>query len=307
MRSTRLLLCAAVALVGFAVSAGTALAAYPGVNGRISFASTQTGSAQIYTMKSDGSDVTQLTESATGANSVISDWSPDGQRIAFDSDRTGLVEVFTMRSDGSDVQQITHLGGFTGDPSWSPDGSHLVFEHTPPRGCCSNLWRINPDGTELHKLTTFSVQTRAAEPEFSPDGRWIAFQQFPKGGQLSAIFVMRANGTDMRQVTALGMDAAHPEWSPDGSRIIFNNDFTRRVGDIFTIRPDGTGLTQLTNVISLGEADFRPDYSPDGTKIVFNQFIPGQPMQVLVMSANGSDAQVINTSNAFAPDWGPQA
>jgi Tol biopolymer transport system component len=306
MGSTRLLLCAAVALVGLAATAGPALAAYPGVNGRISFASTQTGSAQIYTMNSDGTEVTQLTESARGANSVISDWSPDGQRIAFDSDRTGPVEVFTMRSDGSDVQQITHLGGFTGDPSWSPDGRRLVFEHAPPRGCCSNIWRINPDGTGLHELTRFSVETGAAEPEFSPDGQSIAFQQFPNGGQLSAVFVMRADGTDMQQVTALGMDAAHPEWSPDGARIIFNNDFTQRVGDIFTIRPDGTGLTQLTNVIPLGDADFRPDYSPDGTRIVFNQFIPGQPMQVLVMNANGSGPQVINSSNAFAPDWGPQ-
>jgi Tol biopolymer transport system component len=255
-------------------------------------------------MNPDGSDVRQLT-AAAGANSVISDWSPDGSRIAFDSDRTGAVEIFTMRPDGSDVQQITHLGEFSGDPSWSPNGSQLVFEHASFGRCCTNIWRINPDGAGLQELTAFSMETFAAEPEYSPDGRWIAFQQFPNGARLSAIFVMRADGTDMRQVTPISMDAGHPEWSPDGSRIIFNNDFTQNVGDVFTIRPDGTGVKQLTHVSPLGEADFRPDYSPSGRMIVFDQFIPGQPLQVLVMKANGSRAHVINNSNAFAPDWGP--
>lgn len=294
----------AVVLVALATGAAPALAAHPGGNGRISFSSNQTGSSQIYTMNADGSDVRQLT--ASTGNSVISDWSPDGERIAFDSDRTGSVEVFTMRADGSEVQQITHLGGFSGDPSWSPNGSQLVFEHASFGCFCTNIWRINADGGGLHELTAFSMGTFAAEPEYSPDGRWIAFQQFLIGARLSAIFVMRADGTDMRQLTPISMDAAHPEWSPDGSRIIFNNDFTQNVGDIFTIRPDGTGVEQLTHVTPLGEADFRPDYSPNGKKIVFDQFIPGQPLQVLVMNANGSRAHVINNSNAFAPDWGRQ-
>jgi Tol biopolymer transport system component len=174
--------------------------------------------------------------------------------------------------------------------------------------CCTNLWTINADGTGVRQLTNFSANTFAGEPEFSPDGQFIAFQQFPNGigpGQRSAIFVMRADGTHMRQVTDIALDAGHPEWSPDGSRIIFNNDLTQGVGDIFTIRPNGTRLTQLTDVTPLGEADFRPDYSPDGTRIVFNQFIPGQPTKVLVMNADGSGAHVINF-NGFAPDWGPQ-
>jgi len=305
VRKLRLLVRPVAALVVLATSAAPALAGDSGVNGRISFSSNQTGSRQIYTMNPDGSDVTQLT-AAAGANSVISDWSPDGSRIAFDSDRTGAVEIFTMGSDGSEVQQITHLGGFSGDPSWSPNGRHLVFEHASFGQCCTNIWRINPDGAGLHELTAFSMETFAAEPEYSPDGRWIAFQQFPNGARLSAIFVMRADGADMQQVTPISMDAAHPEWSPDGSRIIFNNDFTLNVGDIFTIRPDGTGVKQLTHVIPLGEADFRPDYSPNGRKIVFDQLIPGQPLQLVVMNANGSRSHVINTSNAFAPDWGPQ-
>lgn len=264
LRSRHLIVCAAVALAGLATTAVPAAAALPGENGRISFASNQSGFSQIYTMNAGGRDLIQLTFAP--GNSVISDWSPDGQRIAFDSDRAGGVEAFTMRSDGSDVRQLTHLSGFTGDPSWSPDGTQLVFENFPGPGlCCTNLWTINADGTGIRQVSNFSANTFAGEPEFSPDGQFIAFQQFPNGigpGQRSAIFVMRADGTDMRQVTDIALDAGHPEWSPDASRIIFNNDLTQAVGDIFTIRPNGTRLTQLTDVTRLGKPIFAPTILP---------------------------------------------
>jgi len=121
-----------VALAGLATTAVPAAAAFPGENGRISFASNQSGSSQIYTMNAGGRDLIQLTFAP--GNSVISDWSPDGQRIAFDSDRAGGVEVFTMRSDGSDVRQLTHLSGFTGDLAYCPvppTSSELQGQRSP--------------------------------------------------------------------------------------------------------------------------------------------------------------------------------
>ena len=116
---------------------------------------------------------------------------------------------------------------------------------------------------------------------------------------------MRANGKHVRRVTPLRLDAAHPEWSPDGSLIIFNNHFTLPVGDIFTIRPNGTGLNRLTHVIPRGEADYRPDFSPDGKRIVFqHQTTPDAPSGVFVMNADGSNPRLIRRF-AFLPDWGP--
>src|SRR5262249_24762169 len=50
-------------------------------------------------------------------------------RIAFITVDQGCCEIATMEPDGSDVRQLTHVGPSYGafDPSWSPDGAHLVF------------------------------------------------------------------------------------------------------------------------------------------------------------------------------------
>ncbi len=293
---------AGIVTLGGGVLSPAARAAFTGENGRISFARFNTGG--ISTVRPDGSGLRTLTHSSQWFD-VTSDWSPDGRWIAFDSTRTGPFQVFIMRADGSHVRQVTHLGGFSADPSWAPNGHLLVFEHGPNNGCCVNIYTIHPDGTRLRRLTTFTTQTRAGEPEFSPDGHWIAFEQFPGVSPPSAIFVMRADGTHIHRVTPLWMDAAHPEWAPDGSVIVFNNDFTLLIGDIFTIHPDGSGLTRLTHVIPQGKAYFRPDFSPNGEKIVFNKFNPDGPNRVLVMNADGTGIKVI-AANGFAPDWGPR-
>jgi Tol biopolymer transport system component len=290
-----------------AVMGGTSGAASAPANGPIAFAGLSGGSFEIFRMSSTGRNVHQLTNARNA--SIFSDWSPDGRWITFDSDRTGHVEVYLMNRFGGQEHRVTHFNRFTGDPSFSPDGSRLVFESSPETACCSNIYTVDVDGTGLHQLTHFKVETFASEPEYSPDGRWIAFMLIPNGGHKRfAIFTMRSNGTDLRRVTRQRLDAAHPSWSPDGSLIVFNDNFQGQTGDIFTIHPDGTGLKRITNVSFKGQVDFRPDFSPDGRKLVFNHLdtIDGAP-EAWVMNRNGAGRHRISARGmvAFAPRWGP--
>ena len=60
-------------------------------------------------------------------------------------------------------------------------------------------------------------------------------------------------------------DESAPSWSPDGSRIAFSRCETT-FSDLFTIRPDSTGLTRITNQPLF---DLFPSWSPNGTKITY--------------------------------------
>jgi Tol biopolymer transport system component len=99
-------------------------------------------------------------------------------------------------------------------------------------------------------------------PNVSPDGEWVVFRS---RGRQEDLFVVRSDGTRLRQLTDDSHKDRGPKWSPDGSRIAF---YSNRVGghyDIWTIHPDGGGLTQLTR--TTGPGLWFPNWSPDGKRL----------------------------------------
>ncbi len=66
-------------------------------------------SSNVYTVRTDGSQVVQLTHETGGSvNDGADSWSPDGKKIAFVSNRTGTYQIWTMNADGTDAKQLTH-------------------------------------------------------------------------------------------------------------------------------------------------------------------------------------------------------
>jgi Tol biopolymer transport system component len=96
--------------------------------------------------------------------------SPDGDRIAFQGLSTGIY-VYT-RSTGV----LQHVGPGTA-PSWSPDGSRLVFEVTEDDGheiVASDLYLYEVQADRVARLTSTDA-TVERRPSFSPDGTGVAF------------------------------------------------------------------------------------------------------------------------------------
>jgi Tol biopolymer transport system component len=112
------------------------MAVVPGSNGLIAFQSDRDGDHDIYTVKPDGTGLTNLTN---GNPTVDQDpaWSPDGTKIAFSRRTTsapctnaGCKNIFVMKANGTDVTQLT-FESFDGKdntaPSWSADVQWIVF------------------------------------------------------------------------------------------------------------------------------------------------------------------------------------
>jgi Tol biopolymer transport system component len=127
---------------------------------RIAYASTRSGSTQIWVMNADGSNQTQLTRGlgADSPDANAPDWSPDGRRIAFWSGfETRYGEIWTMSADGSDARRLTVQPApvSSDNPMWSPDGAQILFDTS--RSGTPEIWMMNADGSGQRMLIPIGV------------------------------------------------------------------------------------------------------------------------------------------------------
>jgi TolB protein len=166
-----------------------------------------------------------------------------------------------------------------------------------------DIYSVMPGGQALHRLTDDPAFD--ACPAYSADGRRIAWCS--SAGSAPGVFeiwTMKQNGTDKQQVTHLGAGAIFPDFSPDGSRIVFDGTVAG-VRNVYLVNVDGTGLTRLTT--NEGTVNGYPAFSPDGSKIAFISDRTGYE-QVWVMNADGSSPQQLTFNAADhdqTPDWSP--
>ena len=311
MRTRNLTLLAAGLAISAAAPTTVLASAFSGADGRIAFSSNRTGNYEIYSMNPDGSDVRQLTNSPR--DDAQAAWSPDGTKIAFASNRTGNDEVYVMNADGSGVVNITQNSGncppgaevpsacaADAQPSWSPDGSQIVF--TSFRGGGLALWIMNADGSSPRMLSKSGVN-----PSWSPDGTRIAFTDGVSGGSLldTDVFVIRPDGQGRANLTndPKGKEQ-YPTWSPDGSRIAYSTDVTGR-DQIRIMNADGSGQSVVT---ALAGQNVEPAFSPDGTRIAFRSTSGGRT-DIWLVYPNGTGAANVTAGQpagrSVLPNWQP--
>jgi TolB protein len=286
-------------------------------NGRIVFQATVARSSQLFTIEPDGTGLKQIIHVRVKDGGPESPtWSPDGKTIAFDAPAGKGVNIFTLTPGAHPVELPLSVGAFNGDPAYSPDGTHLSFDQDigPSAPTAHGIFIASADGSGAHRLTT-GIRTKDAfdtESQWSPDGMRLAFTRV-KNNKQAAVFVVNIDGTGLTRLTPWNLDAASPDWSPDGRQILFNSYFDPHPGkfsEIYAIRPDRSHRIVVTHTRH-GTQSFRPSWSPDGTSIVFDRFTPlGKKrgrVDLSVMNRNGTRLRrVTNMPQAFpfAPDWG---
>jgi dipeptidyl aminopeptidase/acylaminoacyl peptidase len=115
------------------------------------------------------------------------------------------------------------------------------------------------------------------------------------------LFTVGKHGRDLRQITHVGGDALHPDWSPDGRRIVFELD-TEDVAAVAFVDAHGGAPVVLPPVP--GGFEGQPAFMPDGRRILFTRF-DGTEEATWSMKLDGSDRRRITAGPGDATDPNP--
>jgi Tol biopolymer transport system component len=146
----RLIIAAMAALLAAPLYVPTPAGAVPS-EGLIVFQSDRGGHLDLWTIRSDGSGLAQLTDDKL--EDAFAEWSPNGKRIAWTRGGLGPEgEIWVMNADGTNRRQVTSNSVSDFDVAWSPDSTQLVYRSF--RGGNIDIFVVNADGTGERRLTT---------------------------------------------------------------------------------------------------------------------------------------------------------
>ena len=232
--------------------------------------------------------------------------------------------LYTVNPDGTGLEQFPLIAQSPSGSTWNPDGNMFAFIYNcgtyfAPIFC--NVF-ANLDGSDIDPYPNPACPSWVASITFSPDGRFACTSYIVGyGGRYT---VSNLDGTNANFIDS---DINNVSWSPDGTKIAFHSGRDNQGNsnvDIYTMNPDGTGITRLTNNSDCppphpvlgpyscsGALSVFPSFSPDGTKIVFSSNWGLEPYYYNIYTINSDgtgltqitfDNNAQNQSPRFSPD-----
>jgi dipeptidyl aminopeptidase/acylaminoacyl peptidase len=229
-------------------------------------------------------------------------FSPDGRRILYSAMRPDNLEIHVVNRVGDGILPLTHDPGFDASPSWSPDGSTVVFVSDRAARGSPVVHTMNADGSGVHALTTINADESATT--WFPDGQAIAFSGMVGGYR--QILRMNSDGTNRQQLTFISSGHDSPDVSPDGSEIVFASDHPGN-WEVFLTSSAGGAEQRITTFP--GGTNVLPKWSPGGEYIAFTrQPSTGLTREGYLMKRDGSQLTRLNLPEPWVIilDWQPR-
>jgi len=220
--------------------------------------------------------LTQGDKSCTGP-----EWSPDGKWIAFTSSRVGdKSQIFVINPAGGEAIRLTNAETAVGGFKWTADGKTIAFAASEPapkavkdrKDSFGDYEVVRKEYTFNH-IWTFDVADALKAPQagkqrtkgrdytvgpfsWAPDGRKIAFSATVNAdliqGSTADVYVLNLADDTVKKIVAQPGPDNSPQWSPDGTRIVFssalgNPNYYAANTRLALVSADGGPVQALTN------------------------------------------------------------
>jgi Tol biopolymer transport system component len=257
----------------------------------------------LWLIHADGSGLHELAPGVPASGKVSFDISPDGSHVIFNA-YDSPVQVWEVSIEGGDPELLsTDCNGvpaecMDGAPAYSPDGKRIAFVRgTETSSVLAIRDLASGDVTILDSTRSSRSDVWLDEPSWSPDGLQVVYEKVNHDAAQdkvtdTRIFIVNADDSGLHEL-ALPAETpwGDPDWSPDGTRIVFGSDPIRYLSagghpEVYSVRPDGTDFQQLGH---LGVGSGAPSWTSDGAHIIYWGY-----QSFYLMDPDGGNAGPIN-------------
>ncbi len=202
-----------------------------------------------------------------------------------------------------DKTQITFDPGDKDYPSWSPDGTRILY--SADSGDTTNkmdIWSMDPDGKNQTNIIT--LPGNDTDAVWSPDGQWIAFTTDNRADGILQLMIVKPDGTGIRRLSSDKQEFS-PEWSPRMDKLVYV--LSANNARYLWIRDPNDDFVDTEQNLMFGRLKYfdDPAWSPNGDWIAYTK-IEGRTNDIYLarVAAFGMELKrLTNTTFDYYPAW----
>jgi TolB protein len=208
----------------------------------VAFVSETSGNPEIYTMQSDGSNVSQLTQGVDKCYSPA--WSPNGKYIAFIKESDGKSSLYIMNADGSSQKQISENTSQNLAFQWSPDGQMIEFSESNAGDSNASSIYVS-DSIAGIVVKTIDEKGNNLLGGWSPDSKQIVYAKEDSASGKYAIYMVKNDGSDQKVLGQVDGSIKIVGWQDENHFIAVSNQVD--LWELYRFNSESTQPEKITS------------------------------------------------------------